>query len=119
MSTGWRVGLATSATLGPRRSGRGPPSTGPVAADEVAWGEHVNDVSTVSLRSTCSSWYVGTNIPGRPRVFMPYIGGFPIYVQKCNEVMSGGFDGFVLQGAPERNAAPQVRYKARGRGPIE
>src|SRR2546430_5458931 len=43
----------------------------PTREDEDAWVEHVNDVSTVSLRSTCSSWYVGTNIPGRPRVFMP------------------------------------------------
>ena len=48
-----------------------------IPADEDAWVEQVNDVSTVSLRSTCSSWCVGANIPGRPRVFMPYIGGFP------------------------------------------
>jgi hypothetical protein len=72
----------------------------PIARDEDAWVEHVNDVSTVSLRSTCSSWYVGTNIPGRPRVFMPYIGGFPVYVQKCNEVMSNGFERFCAEGAP-------------------
>ena len=88
-------------------------------ADEDAWVEHVNDVSTVSLRSTCSSWYVGTNIPGRPRVFMPYIGGFPVYVQKCNEVMNGGFEGFVLEGAPRSNAAPQVRYTERWRVPLD
>ncbi len=59
------------------------------------WVEHVNEVIQVSLRSTCSSWYVGANMPGRPRVFMPYIGGFPVYVQKCNEVMTNGPDGFV------------------------
>jgi cyclohexanone monooxygenase len=91
----------------------------PKREDEDAWVEHVTDVSTVSLRSTCSSWYVGTNIPGRPRVFMPYIGGFPVYVQKCNEVMSAGFDGFVLEGAPASNAAPQVRYTERWRVPID
>ncbi len=91
----------------------------PKPEDEDAWVEHVNEVSTVSLRSTCSSWYVGTNIPGRPRVFMPYIGGFPVYVQKCNEVMSSGFDGFVLGGAPASNAAPQVRYTERWRVPID
>jgi cyclohexanone monooxygenase len=91
----------------------------PALEDEDAWVEHVNEVSTVSLRSTCSSWYVGTNIPGRPRVFMPYIGGFPVYVQKCNEVMSGGFDGFVLEGAPDSNAAPQVRYTERWRVPLD
>jgi len=97
----------------------GATSIEPTPRDEDAWVEHVNDVSTVSLRSTCSSWYVGANIPGRPRVFMPYIGGFPVYVQKCNEVMSGGFDGFVLEGAPASNAAPQVRYTERWRVPID
>jgi cyclohexanone monooxygenase len=87
--------------------------------DEDAWVEHVNEVSKVSLRSTCSSWYVGTNIPGRPRVFMPYIGGFPIYVQKCNEVMSNGFDGFVLEGASSSNAEPRVRFTERWRVPLD
>jgi cyclohexanone monooxygenase len=91
----------------------------PIQADEDAWVAHVNDVSTVSLRSTCSSWYVGANIAGRPRVFMPYIGGFPVYVQKCNEVMSGGFEGFVIEGAPPSNAAPQVRLTERWRVPID
>ena len=87
--------------------------------DEDAWVEHVNEVSKVSLRSTCSSWYVGTNIAGRPRVFMPYIGGFPIYVQKCNEVMSNGFDGFVLEGAARTNKPPEVRLTERWRVPLD
>ncbi len=91
----------------------------PMLEAEDAWVDHVTDVSTVSLRSTCSSWYVGSNTPGGPRVFMPYIGGFPVYVQKCNEVMSGGFEGFVLEGAADRNAAPQVRYTERWRVPID
>jgi cyclohexanone monooxygenase len=50
---------------------------------------------------------------------MPYIGGFPVYVQKCNEVMSGGLDGFVLEGAAKPNAAPAVRYTGRWRVPID
>ena len=49
-----------------------------------------------TLRYTCSSWYLGANIPGKPRVFMPYIGGFPKYIHKCNEVAAGGYEGFVL-----------------------
>src|SRR5262249_14175861 len=88
-------------------------------ADEDAWVEHVNEVAQVSLRSTCSSWYVGANIPGRPRVFMPYIGGFPIYVQKCNEVMENGFAGFVLHGDAGGNAAPRFRYTERWRVPLD
>ena len=91
----------------------------PTVADEDAWVEHVNEVSKVSLRSTCSSWYVGANIPGRPIVFMPYIGGFPVYVQKCNEVMSNGFEGFVLEGAGASNAPPRVRLTERWRVPLD
>jgi cyclohexanone monooxygenase len=50
---------------------------------------------------------------------MPYIGGFPVYVQKCNEVMTGSFGGFVLEGAPLGNAAPEVRYTERWRVPLD
>ncbi len=87
--------------------------------DEDRWVEHVNEVSQVSLRSTCSSWYVGANVPGRPRVFMPYIGGFPVYVQKCNEVMDRGYDGFVLEGATAANAPPEVRLTKRWHVPLD
>jgi cyclohexanone monooxygenase len=91
----------------------------PMQHDEDDWVEHVNEVSKVSLRSTCSSWYVGANIPGRPRVFMPYIGGFPIYVQKCNEVMSNGFEGFAIEGADTANQPPRVRLTERWRVPLD
>jgi cyclohexanone monooxygenase len=92
----------------------------PKVADEDRWVDHVNEVSQVSLRSTCSSWYVGANVPGRPRVFMPYIGGFPVYVQKCNEVMDAGYDGFMLEGANPGNAAPpEVRLTKRWHVPLD
>jgi cyclohexanone monooxygenase len=91
----------------------------PMQHDEDDWVEHVNEVSKVSLRSTCSSWYVGANIAGRPRVFMPYIGGFPIYVQKCNEVMSNGFEGFAIEGADTANQPPRVRLTERWRAPLD
>ena len=85
---------------------------------EKDWVAHVNEVAAISLRSTCSSWYVGANIPGRPRVFMPYIGGFPIYVNKCNEVMTGGFEGFTTD-AVASNAQPTVRLTQRWRVPLD
>ncbi len=91
----------------------------PKVEDEDRWVDHVNEVSQVSLRSTCSSWYVGANVPGRPRVFMPYIGGFPVYVQKCNEVMDRGYDGFVLAGAKAGNATPEVRLTKRWHVPLD
>ncbi len=63
---------------------------------EANWVAHVNEVAGISLRSTCGSWYVGANIPGKTRVFMPYIGGFPVYVKKCVEVAQSGYAGFRL-----------------------
>ncbi len=91
----------------------------PIADYEDDWVEHVTDVSKVSLRSTCSSWYVGANIPGRPRVFMPYIGGFPIYVNKCNEVMDKGLEGFILDGISKNNPVPEPRWTKRWRVPLD
>ncbi len=63
---------------------------------EQRWIEHVNEVAGGNLRSSCSSWYVGANIPGKPRVFMPYIGGFPAYVKKCDEIVARHYEGFAL-----------------------
>ena len=65
---------------------------------EDAWVEHVNEVAGGSLYPSCNSWYLGANVPGKPRVFMPYL-GFPPYVQKCNEVAEKGYEGFALSAA--------------------
>ena len=65
----------------------------PEAADE--WVAYVNQVAGGTLYPTCNSWYLGANVPGKPRVFMPYI-GFPTYVAKCNEVAAKGYEGFSL-----------------------
>ena len=65
-------------------------------AAEEAWVAHGDEVAGLTLRSTCSSWYIGANIPGKPRVFMPYIGGFPAYLQKCADVVAKGYEGFRL-----------------------
>ena len=63
---------------------------------QEAWVGHVGQVSNITLRSTCSSWYVGANIPGKPRVFMPYIGGLPAYIEACETVVKNGYEGFAL-----------------------
>ena len=77
---------------------RGMAQIEPTQEAENEWVAHVNEVAGTNLRSTCSSWYVGANVPGKPRVFMPYIGGFPAYVQRCNEVVAAGYRGFALSG---------------------
>jgi cyclohexanone monooxygenase len=68
----------------------------PIGEAEEAWVGHVGETAGVTLRSSCSSWYVGANIPGKPRVFMPYIGGLPAYIERCEAVVKGGYDGFLL-----------------------
>jgi cyclohexanone monooxygenase len=62
---------------------------------EDAWVAHVNEIAGRTIYPTCNSWYLGANVPGKPRVFMPYL-GFPRYVAKCNEVVARGYDGFLL-----------------------
>ena len=62
---------------------------------EIEWVDHVNTVADATLFPTCNSWYLGANIPGKTRVFMPLI-GFPPYVEKCDEVAANGYEGFVL-----------------------
>ncbi len=64
---------------------------------EAAWGEEVEAAAKASLRSTCESWYVGSNVPGKARVFMPYIGGFPKYVAMCDRVAADGYRGFTFR----------------------
>ncbi|HAC35520.1 MAG TPA: cyclohexanone monooxygenase, partial [Gammaproteobacteria bacterium] len=63
---------------------------------EEAWVGEVNQLADQTLFPSCNSWYLGANIPGKPRVFMPYI-GFPSYVEKCNQVVDEGYAGFDLR----------------------
>jgi cation diffusion facilitator CzcD-associated flavoprotein CzcO len=76
--------------------GRGKQRIEPEPRAEEAWVAHVGDLAGATLRHTCNSWYQGANIDGKPRVFMPYIGGFPAYVKKCEEVAAQGYAGFAL-----------------------
>ncbi|MCH2668927.1 MAG: NAD(P)/FAD-dependent oxidoreductase [Gammaproteobacteria bacterium] len=62
---------------------------------EDAWVNVVNGMASMTLYPRCNSWYLGANVPGKPRVFMPYL-GFPSYVEKCEEVVSRGYEGFNL-----------------------
>ena len=63
---------------------------------EDFWVQHNNEVADRTLYSMANSWYVGANITGKPRVFMPYVGGVTAYKQKCDEVAAKGYEGFRL-----------------------
>jgi cation diffusion facilitator CzcD-associated flavoprotein CzcO len=68
-------------------------------AAQDAWVEHVADVAQYSLFGRANSWYVGANIPGKPRVVMPYTGGQPMYRERCAAVVDAGYEGFEFGGA--------------------
>jgi cyclohexanone monooxygenase len=71
-------------------------------ADETAekeWVAHVNEIAEQTMFMLADSWYLGANIPGKPRVFMPYPGGVGNYRQKCDEVTEAGYTGFTLRTA--------------------
>ncbi|NBU29773.1 MAG: cyclohexanone monooxygenase, partial [Caulobacteraceae bacterium] len=63
---------------------------------EDAWVAHVNEVADTTLYPLARSWYLGANVPGKPRVFMPYVGGVGPYREKCDEVAARGYEGFAL-----------------------
>ena len=63
---------------------------------EEAWVQHNNEVADSTLYPLANSWYVGANIPGKPRIFMPYVGGVTAYKMKCDEVAASGYEGFRL-----------------------
>jgi len=68
---------------------------------EAAWVEHVNAVADATLFPQANSWYMGANVPGKPRVFLPYIGGVGPYRQKCDEVRRADYAGFTLSPAAQ------------------
>src|ERR1700712_429120 len=70
----------------------------PTLSAENAWVEHVNEVAYTTLYPSAASWYMGANIPGKPRVFMPYIGGVGAYRQTCDDIAANGYKGFQLSG---------------------
>ena len=63
---------------------------------EDAWVAHVNEVGHATLYPRANSWYMGANVPGKPRIFMPYIGGVGTYRQVCDDVAAKGYQGFTL-----------------------
>jgi len=63
---------------------------------ENGWVAHVAEVAAPTLFPQAASWYMGANVPGKPRVFLPYVGGFPAYVEACNDIAANNYRGFAL-----------------------
>jgi cyclohexanone monooxygenase len=71
------------------------------------WVAHSTEVAYSTLYPKAASWYMGANIPGKPRVFLPYIGGVGAYREKCDAVAAAGYEGFTLAKAPARLSAAE------------
>jgi cation diffusion facilitator CzcD-associated flavoprotein CzcO/acetyl esterase/lipase len=74
----------------------------PTRMAEDGWVQHVNDCGAITLFPRANSWYMGANVPGKPRVFLPYVGGVDRYRATCDEVVERGCLGFELGGADKR-----------------
>ena len=68
---------------------------------EEKWVAHVNEVAQTTLYPQANSWYMGANIPGKPQIFMPYIGGVGVYRQICHDVAAKGYQGFAMTAAEQ------------------
>jgi len=69
----------------------------PTAEMEDAWVAHHNETADATLISKTTGWYLGSNVPGKPRCVLSYTGGVGTYRQKCDEVAAGGYQGFAMR----------------------
>ena len=72
---------------------------------EDHWVEHVNQAAGKTLFPLANSWFLGANIPGKPRVFMPYVAKIGVYRKECQQVADKGYEGFALEAAPSSETA--------------
>ena len=70
----------------------------PTETAEAGWQQHATDCADLTLHSLADSWYMGANVPGKPRVVLPYLGGVGTYRKTCDEVVERGYLGFELFG---------------------
>ena len=87
-----------SKILGDMRE-RGAELIEPTAQAEQEWTYHVQKVAHSTLFPETATWYMGANIPGKPRVFLPYLGGVGRYRQKCDKIAANDYEGFAFDDA--------------------
>jgi cyclohexanone monooxygenase len=84
----------------------------PTEEAEQEWTRHSMEVAAGSLFPLANSWYLGCNVPGKPRVFGVYVGGFGHYKRKCDQVTNAGYEGFTFDGAPHGTSRPSAARDA-------
>jgi cyclohexanone monooxygenase len=68
---------------------------------EDFWVDHNTEAGNATLYPLANSWYMGSNVPGKPRVLMPYIGGVGVYREECDAIAADNYRGFVTRDAKE------------------
>lgn len=76
----------------------------PTGEAEDEWVDHSQEVAHATLLPESATWYMGANIPGKSRVFLPYLGGLGPYRQKCDEIAANDYEGFAFAGRKEAKA---------------
>ena len=76
----------------------------PTPEAEDAWVDHSQEVAHATLLPESATWYMGANVPGKPQVFLPYLGGLGPYRQRCDEIAANGYEGFAFVNREEANA---------------
>ncbi|MSO60407.1 MAG: steroid monooxygenase [Ilumatobacteraceae bacterium] len=74
----------------------------PTPLAEDGWRVHCTDCADITIFQDANSWYMGANVPGKPRVMFPYIGGVGRYRQACDESVRRGYLGFELNGVGKK-----------------
>ncbi|MBP6683648.1 MAG: potassium transporter, partial [Halioglobus sp.] len=72
---------------------------------QVAWADVVRNVANMTLYPLAKSWYMGDNVPGKPHIFLAYVGGLSNYIDRCSEIVSNGYAGFCLKPSAFSNDA--------------
>ncbi|MCG8443765.1 MAG: alpha/beta hydrolase fold domain-containing protein [Caulobacterales bacterium] len=79
---------------------------------EDEWAAHTEKVASMTLYPEADSWYIGANVPGKPRVFMAYIGGIDVYRIICDQIAAAGYEGFSVRAGKEPARPSLVRSDA-------
>ena len=103
MSIEQHVDLVTETLLTMRSKGLS--VVEPELEAENKWVDHVQEVANKTLFPQANSWYMGANIPGKPRLFMPYIGGVGAYRKICEEIVANNYRGFKFEKSKQVIAA--------------
>ena len=103
MSIEQHVDLVIETLLSMRRKGLS--VVEPELEAENKWVDHVQEVANKTLFPQANSWYMGANIPGKPRLFMPYIGGVGTYREICEEIVANNYRGFKFEKSKQAIAA--------------